>query len=136
MEELNQKILTELKKDSRQTNIKLAKKLKVSEGTIRQRINKLIKKGTIKKFTIQVSTKTGFRAFALLKTRSSIQTEKIVSDIKKIDDVKEIYEMCGVYDVIVEISTYSAESFNNRIEKIRKINGVLSTESLVILKVS
>lgn len=136
MVELDRKILKELEKNSRATNIQLARKLKVSEGTVRQRIQKLVKKGVIKRFTIDIAPVTGFSAFVLIKTDPQVRTGLIVNKIKKIEDVKRIYEVAGDFDVIVEIFTASAERFNNKIEKIRTLNGVLKTESLVVLKVS
>ena len=42
----------------------------------------------------------------------------------------------GETDVVVEVSTDSAESFNSIIEKIRAIDGVESTKSLTVLKIS
>lgn len=133
---LDQKILDELRKNSRKSNVEIAKKLKVSEGTVRKRIQRLIKRGVIKKFTIEISTKTGFSTMVLIKSKPQVNTSKIVENIKKIKDVESIFETAGDYDVIVNIVTISAESFNNIIERVRKIDGILETETLTILKIS
>ena len=135
MRNLNKKIIKELKGNSRQTNIQLAKKLKVSEGTIRQRIQKIIKKGIIKKFTIELSTLSGFSAFVLVKSNPQVQTKKIIKKIQKIEDVKNIYETTGEYDIILQIITTSANQFNNIIEKIRTVEGIKETKSLTLLDI-
>ena len=135
MDEINKKIIRELENNSRQTNIQLAKKLKVSEGTIRQRITKLSKNKIIN-FTIETSTLYGFSAMVLIKTDPSINTDIIAKKLKNIESVKNIFETTGNFDIIIKLNTDSALEFNGIIEKIRTINGIDSTESLVILKKS
>ncbi|MBL7160100.1 MAG: Lrp/AsnC family transcriptional regulator [Candidatus Aenigmarchaeota archaeon] len=135
MRELDQKIIRELEKNSRQTNIQIAKKLKVSEGTIRQRVQKLVKNVIIKKFTIELSTLSGFSAMVLIELDPHKQIKGVIKQIQKIDDVKRIIETAGAYDLIIEISTSSASQFNNIIDKIRAIEGTKKTESMVVLNV-
>ena len=134
--ELDKKIIGELKSNSRATNVQIAKKLGVSEGTIRKRVNNLVKNKTIRRFTVDVTTKTGFSAIVLLKSKTHIKTFEIVDKLKKIKDIKNIYETAGEYDIILEIVTESAEMFNNIIETVRYVEGIEDTETLAILKIS
>jgi len=136
VEKLNQKILRELEKDAWQTNSVIGKKLGVSEATVRQRIEKLRKIGVIKKFTVELSTSVGFSALVLINTLPKVQTDGVVKKILGIAGVKRVFETAGETDVVTEISTDSAESFNNIIEKIRGIEGIESTKSLTVLKIS
>ncbi len=133
---IEQKILDELRENSRKSNVEIAKKLKISEGTVRKRIQKLVKKGIIRKFTIEISTKTGFSAIVLIKCKPQINTSKIVESIKEIKDVESVFETAGEYDVIINIVTTSAESYNTIIERVRRVEGILNTETLTILKKS
>jgi DNA-binding Lrp family transcriptional regulator len=136
MRDIDERVLKELEKNSRATNTEIAKKLKVSEGTVRQRIQKLLKDEIIKKFTVERSTLFGFSAVVLVETQPNVQTSVIVDKIKKIEDIKRIYELSGGYDVLVKITTKSADKFNNIIEKIRAIQGIIKTKSLIILKIT
>ena len=136
VEKLNQKILREQEKDAWQTNSVIGKKLGVSEATVRQRIEKLRKIGVIKKFTVELSTSVGFSALVLINTLPKVQTDGVVKKILGIAGVKRVFETAGETDVVTEISTDSAESFNNIIEKIRGIEGIESTKSLTVLKIS
>ena len=52
---LDRKLIRSLKKNSRRSLIELSDELYVPESTIRYRINSLIKKGIITKFTIETS---------------------------------------------------------------------------------
>ncbi len=136
VEKLNQKILRELEKDAWQTNTEVGRKLGVSEATVRQRIEKLRKAGVIKRFTVELSTAVGFSALVLINTLPKVQTETVVKKILSISGVKKTFETAGETDVVVEVSTDSAEKFNDIIERIRGIEGVAGTKSLTILKVS
>jgi len=136
IEALDSAILRELKKDSRQTNVQIAKKLKISEGTVRQRISKLIESDIIQNFTVQTSMKTGFSSFVLVQTNPQIETKKIVQNLKKIKDIQTIFETTGDYDVVIKVSTGSAQEFNFIIEKIRTTKGIQKTDTLVLLKIN
>lgn len=136
MKTIDRKILAELAKNSRSPNIEIAKKLKISEGTVRNRIQRLVKDGVIRRFTIERGTKEGFLAVVLIKTKPQIQTAAIAARIKGMKGVKRVYETAGEHDVIVEVTSSSAEDFNSVIERIRAMRGILETVSLTVLRIS
>ena len=129
------KLIRELEKDSRQTNIELAKKLKVSEGTIRKRIADLVKDRVIRRFTVDLSTNDAFVAIVLLKTDPQIKTAEIVSKLNLIKGIKDIYETAGEWDVAIKVVVKSAGIFNDIIERIRRTKGIMDTQSLTVLNV-
>ncbi len=51
---LDVEILKMLKVNSRMPNTEIARELGISEGTVRRRINRMIKAGVIKKFTVEL----------------------------------------------------------------------------------
>ena len=133
MNETDRKILEELKKDSRQTNKLIAGRLGISEGTVRNRIKKLVKNGVIRRFTVDLSTSRGFMAYVLIETDPHKPTREIVLEILQVKDIVRIHESAGRWDVIVFVDTESAADFNSIIESIRSIRGVLNTETLTVL---
>ncbi|MAH21462.1 MAG: AsnC family transcriptional regulator [Thaumarchaeota archaeon] len=61
--------------------------------------------------------------------------EKILERIRKIDGVREAYRVYGIYDMILKIEGDLTEDMKTIItEKIRRIQGVRSTLSLVSLQ--
>jgi Transcriptional regulators len=135
MDELDNIIISELELDGRKPFTEIAKKLNLSEGTIRKRVEKLVKEGKIK-FTVIITTKIGFSAIVMIKTSPQMKTSSIVESIKKIKEVKEVYEVAGDADIIVRISCNNAEEFNEIIDEIRSIPNVLETKTYTILKIS
>ena len=55
MDETDYNIIDILRENSRETNMEIARKLNVSEGTIRKRIMNMVNNGIIRKFTIETS---------------------------------------------------------------------------------
>ncbi len=134
MDEMDKKIVRELEQNSRVSNTELATKLNVSEGTIRKRINKLVKTKEIKRFTVELSARAGFTGFILVKTDPQKASDTLVSEIREIEGVKKVFEMAGAVDAMVKITTSNADSFNNVVDTIRKHPCVKETESMIVLK--
>ncbi len=132
---IEKKMLAELEKNSRVTNLALAKKLGVSEGTVRNKIAKLVSEGYIKRFTVDRSLKFGFGALVHLNNKPQVRSSRIAEELKKIKGIKKVYETAGDYDMVLEIFADSPEDFNEIIESIRDIEGILNTNSLTVLKV-
>jgi DNA-binding Lrp family transcriptional regulator len=61
--------------------------------------------------------------------------ENIISEIAKIPDVKEVRGTYGVHDIFVKVKSDNTESLNHVItSKIRKIQGITSTVTLVVIE--
>ncbi|MBW2992249.1 AsnC family transcriptional regulator [Candidatus Woesearchaeota archaeon] len=131
MDKIDLFILDKLKKDSRIPLLQIAKKLGVSEGTIRKRVKDLVSSGKIRKFTIETSEETS--AIVGIETETKTETSKIVDKIRSLG-IRDIYEVTGKFDIVCTISSDHKEDINNLLEKIRSIGGVIHTETFTILK--
>ena len=61
--------------------------------------------------------------------------EKIINEIAKLPDAKEVRGTYGVHDIFVKVSSENTESMNHTItNKIRKIPGITSTVTLVVIE--
>ncbi len=61
--------------------------------------------------------------------------EKIISELTNLPDVKEVRGTYGVHDVFVKVRLNDTESMNNTItNKIRKVPGITSTVTLVVIE--
>lgn len=75
-------------------------------------------------------------AFVLIRVGSSEALnfmKTVKEEIGKIRGVKEIFGVFGRYDFVVRVETKTLEELGNLVtDKIRGVNGVLTTETLVI----
>ena len=131
MDTIDEKIIETLREDSRTPFLKISKQLKVSEGTIRQRVKKLQQNGLIRKFTIRTSNEV--TAIVGLESEPNIETKKIVIELKELG-IGRIFEIAGRFDVLCFISASSMEKANDTLEAIRAIKGINHTETFTVLK--
>ncbi|EWG07402.1 MAG: asnC family transcriptional regulator [Candidatus Aramenus sulfurataquae] len=128
------KILEFLKKNARTPYTIIAKELKISEAAVRKRIEKLIRQDVIKRFTIEYELENEVKAIVMVKSTPQIPTPEISKKIVKISGVETVYETTGDYDIIVIVRGINIASINKTIDEIRSIQGVVGTNSTIILR--
>ena len=130
----DEKILEFLQKDSRESFVEIGKKLKLSESAIRRRVKNMVDNGVIEKFTVQVGAANNTSAIVLVSVDSSIDTSKVSAKLTKLNAVKTVYEITGQYDICVIVSAPNITEINKCIDDLRKIPGVIDTNTVIILK--
>ena len=130
----DQKIIEYLKEDSRESFVDIGKKLKLSESAVRRRVKNLVSSGTIKKFTVELGEENTTSAIVLVSVDSATDTSKVSSKLAKLEGVKTVYEITGQYDITTIISASNISDINNSIDALRKIAGVIDTNTVIILK--
>ena len=130
MDTINKEILNILTLDARTPYLQIAQKLDVSEGMIRQRVKKLVENGEIKKFTIN----TNRSANAIIGLKINAKKNLDILEKKLIDlGAHKISHVSGRFDLIVE--TYLAkDELNEMLDKIRVLNGIIETETFMVLR--
>ena len=137
MDKTDQKILSELSKDSSISIPKLAEKINVNSSVVYSRIKRLMKKKLIQRFTIEINNKElGYGVKSLTGINmDSKQRDNIIQELLKIPGVREVAEVTGRFDILV---TMYAENLNAmyRIvsDNIGKIDGIIGSESFIEMK--
>jgi len=133
-DKVDEKIIEYLKENSRESFVDIGKKLKLSESAIRRRVKNLLGSGTIKKFTLELGEENATSAIVLVSVESATDTSKVSEKLTKLQGVKTVYEITGQYDITVIISAATIIEINNSIDALRKISGVVDTNTVIILK--
>ncbi len=133
-DKVDEKIIEYLKENSRETFVDIGKKLKLSESAVRRRVKNLLGSGTIKKFTLELGEENATSAIVLVSVDSATDTSKVSIKLTKLEGVKTVYEITGQYDITVIISAATIAEINNSIDALRKIPGVVDTNTVIILK--
>lgn len=133
LDHLDEKIIEILKKDSRRPFVDIANQLKVSEGTVRSRVRRLVDDGIIKSFTIKTSNKN-VKAIIEIKINVNVNTSVVASEISKFEGVSEVFEVTGDEDIVVIVDVNSSPQLNDIIERIRQFENVQSTRTRLVLK--
>ncbi len=130
----DENIIGYLKEYSRESFVDIGKKLKLSESAVRRRVKNLVDSGTIKKFTVELGEENATSAIVLVSVDSTTDTSKVSLKLVKLDGVKTVYEITGQYDITTIISASNIAEINNTIDALRKIPGVVDTNTVIILK--
>lgn len=134
MDEIDEKILKILEENSRSSYVDIGKKLRLSEGAVRRRVQNLVKEGVIKKFTIQREFTRGTKAIVLISVNTPLPTPEVSRALRKIEGVQMVYEVTGQYDIAVFISGASITDVDHCLEEVRQVKGVMNTNTLIILR--
>jgi DNA-binding Lrp family transcriptional regulator len=135
MDSTDMKILSILQDDSRKSFVELAEELGLSETAVRNRVSRLIEKGVIKRFTIQLDLdKIGKPISSIVCVRIGGEIGPIAaSGLMDIEAITEIYTVTGEYDLILKILCKSIEDLERVVEKIRALDFTKETNTFVIL---
>ena len=136
LDDLDRRIIKQLQGEGRMSYKMIAKKLDVSEGTIRFRTKRMIGRGILKIsayinpfiFENSIVAMVGMQ----LEKRNHRQ---IMDDLEKIPGVISICNTTGGYDLMVELFFNSRNELNSfLIDELSKIDGIRSTETFVYLE--
>jgi Lrp/AsnC family transcriptional regulator for asnA, asnC and gidA len=125
-----------LQKDGRIPNTEIAKRLGVSEATVRSRLNRLIEEEYIQIVAVSNPMKLGFEIVGNIRIHVDIRKmDKIIKELKNLKPLWFIVQTTGGTGIDTEFVVKSLEELNELIfDKINKIDGIIRTETSLFLK--
>ena len=133
-DKIDDKIIGYLRDDARESFVEIGKKLKLSESAVRRRVKNLVDNKVIEKFTVQMGETNTTSAIVLISVDSATETSKVSIKLTKLEAVKTVYEITGQYDISVIIRAANISEINGCIDELRKIQGVIDTNTVIILR--
>ncbi len=130
----DKKILDILKKNSRESFSIIGAQTNLSETAVRRRVKNMQNTGTISKFTVEHDDVNSTKAIVLVSVDSATDTSLVSKKLKKLSDIRTVYEITGQYDIAVIMSADNISLINNSIDALRKITGVIDTNTVIILR--
>lgn len=128
------KIVGFLKADSRMPASEIGRNVGLSEAAVRRRIKRMLDGGVIKKFTVEMGYDEATSAIVLVSVDSATDTSKVSIKLAELDGVRQVYEITGQYDIATIIGSSSITGINATIDALRKISGVMDTNTVIILR--
>ena len=135
MDELDEEILNLLALNSRMPYREIAKKLKVSEGTVYNRIHRLEGEGLIERYTIKPNhERLGFELTALFGIRiSGGKLEELEERISKLPNILAVYDITGDYDAMVIAKFRNRQELNKFVKYLLSMREVERTYTFFVL---
>jgi len=135
MDNTDQKLIAALRRDSRAPLSSLAVELGLSRTTVRSRIERLIERGEILGFTLRLKSDIAHapvRGMMMLAIEGR-GAEKIMHRLLGIAAVQAVHSTNGKWDLIAEIGTDTLEELDKVLFDIRRIDGVMRSETNLLL---
>ena len=132
---LDMQVIKCLTEDGRSTYRKMAEETGVSEATIKNRIDKLIETGVIKKFTVMLDYHhlgRAIKSFIGLKVLPA-KIQEIVEHMKAHPDVFVLYRTSGDVDLLFEVIIEKMEDLNEFLETELALDGILGTVVTIVI---
>ena len=135
MDDVDQRLIAELRRDGRASLSELADRLTLSRATVRARMERLVTKGEIAGFTVvtrgDVST-APVRGLMMIGIEGR-GGEKIMARLGGVPAVTAVHSTNGKWDMIVELATQTLLELDDVIHRIRNIEGVMTSETNLLL---
>jgi Lrp/AsnC family transcriptional regulator for asnA, asnC and gidA len=136
LDEIDRAIIEQLQQDGRLPYTKLGTAVGLSEAAVRQRVQRLVDAGVMQVVAVTDPLSLGRRRMALIGIRCEGDTGVAAERIGALDDVEYVVITAGSYDILVEVVVSDDDQFFELLNRIRRIEGVRSTESFVYLRIA
>ncbi len=136
LDQIDHQIIRLLQEDGRTPYTEIAKQLKISEGTVRNRIARLTESQTIQIVALIDPYRLGFDAAAIIGV--SVEPPRIeaaAEQIARFPEVSYLVLVSGMFDLIVEALCRDREHLATFLsQSLHQVPGVTSTQTFVILR--
>ncbi len=135
MDEMDEQVISALRHDARASVSDLAARLNLSRTTVRARMAKLQARGDIVGFSVVTRADVAqdpVRGMMMIGIEGR-GAERIIRQLGAMAEVRAVHSTNGRWDVIVEIGTTTLEIFDAVLVRIRKLEGVVSSETSLFL---
>jgi Lrp/AsnC family transcriptional regulator for asnA, asnC and gidA len=137
MDELDQDIIELLQANGRASNARIARKVGVSEGTVRRRLRRLTQENIVKVIAVPNLDKIGYTTAALIGLQTAPgQLDQVAEAISDMKEVHYLAITTGAFDLFAWVGMSSTEQLGVFLRtKIGSIAGVIRTETFVNLDI-
>ena len=135
MDEKDHRLLTLLRENARLPVSTLADALGVSRGTVQNRIDRMVARGTILGFTVRVrpdAEPARVRAIMMVEVEGE-RTDRIIKLLRGHPEIAAIHTTNGRWDLVLELKTEDLEQFDQALRCIRQITGIAASETSLLL---
>lgn len=133
LDDLDRRLIAALREDARMPITRLAAVLKVSRTTAQARLDRLLESGTVLGFTIRArQANDQVRAVMMIEIEGR-STTAIIKRLRGFPELAALHTTNGGWDLVAEITAASLGDFDRILREVRQIEGVLNSETSLLL---
>ena len=135
LDHVSKAIIDALQQDGRRSYSAIAESLGLSEGAVRQRVQKLMSTGVMQIVAVTDPTELGFGREAMIGICCSGDSLRVAERLTLIDAIDYVVLTAGRFDIVVEVVCEDDKHLLDILNtQIRSQTGVYLAETLVYLK--
>lgn len=138
MDETDERILGALRRNARMSLSDMSHLLGLSRTTLRTRIERMERDGVIQGYTVvlkQDVAQDPVRGLMMLGIEGR-GADRILRQLQGMAEVRAVHSTNGRWDLIAEIGTDTLEGFDAVLARIRRLDGVSTSETSLLLRTS
>jgi DNA-binding Lrp family transcriptional regulator len=135
MDDLDHRLIAELRVDGRASLSELSKRLGVSRGTVQNRLDRLIASDVILGFTVRLKSTAEtdrIRAIMMIEV-SGKNTRRVAQMLRGLPQIHTLHSTNGAFDLIAEVEVANLAEFDRVLSDVRTIEGVARSETSLLL---
>lgn len=136
-DDTDMKILKELVENAGQSIPKLSRKIQVNPSVTYSRIKRLVRRGLIKKFTVEVNEELlGLKVQAFVGVNADAKyRDSVLKSLLDLEEARNVSEVTGRFDFLVTVKSKTLEELHNIVSgQIGNIQGVVHTETFIAMR--
>jgi Lrp/AsnC family transcriptional regulator, regulator for asnA, asnC and gidA len=130
------RIIELLQEDGRISYAAIAKAVGLSEAAARARVQKLLDSEIMQVVAVTDPTQVGFTRQAMIGVRTEGDPMKVGDLLAQVSEVDYVVTTAGSFDLLVEVVCEDDPHLLDVIRQVREIEGVVSSETFVYLKLN
>ncbi len=132
MDDLDRQILDVLRRDARKPYTEIAESVGTSEGTVRNRVDRMVESDVIERFT--VTTRTGnVKAMLEIGVAVDVDTRETTERMAEWEEVDYAWQVSGEDDIVLVVDAADTRGINELITRAREQDEVVNTKTRLIL---
>ena len=135
MDDTDRQLLALLRDNARASVASLAKVLRVSRGTVQNRLQRMSADGTIVGYTVRLrplAEAHQIRALMMVEVVGT-RTDQVLAALRGDPAVSALHTTNGRWDIVAELRADSLESFDRVLRRIRLLDGIANAETSLLL---
>lgn len=134
LDDVGKQIVEQLQEDGRRPYATIGKAVGLSEAAVRQRVQRLLDAGVMQIVAVTDPLQLGFPRQAMIGLRTKGDLDAIADRLAELEELDYVVITAGSFDLLTEVVCRNDDHLLEIISRLRQVEGVISTEAFVYLK--
>lgn len=133
LDPIDRAIIEQLQVDGRTPYTRLGAAVGLSEAAVRQRVQRLIDHGVMQVVAVTNPLSSGMRRMAMIGVRTTGPSDEVARTLRDMRDIDYLVVTAGSFDLMCEVVIKDDPELLELTNRIRRVDGVVSTETFIYL---